>query len=706
MQVLDLNSSIMFQGVYINIYKTFTESYKNTMEFKDYYRILQVETQASQDDIRQAYRRLVQKFHPDINPAVDAEEKFKEIQEAYDTLKDVQKRTFYNYSYKTIKPYTYDWMRTKIQGWWYVYAQNRARRQATARAHAQRHNQSSLPFLLLGSGVLLLLITLVSGILIFQGTDVVQNESPTELTVIQENQIVTDILKGDPEGIEQLQNLPLTAQTTLFQQTGVKHAVINFFINHGENDVITALKGFDISLQEKIFKKDEAIKRLLMAHYYGLADKHIEGENFIQAFQLLDNLDSYLKDLPGFAIKYEAVQTQKNERLAELIAQYQQCLTRSERPLLEKTPCFEQTRQNIARIEPVHPILIEPNLNAIYATAVEQALTEKALEQAEQLIATWQKLFPQQVEQQQIFQQKLTLQRQFEKMVTALTGGDNKEIAQNLGYLKTVEKPVQEEVLKNPKIRENLLNFHMKELLTLMQLADKPVQPYLQLIEQFDSKTPTVEITHEKTPDTPVIKNKIMVLLKQCEEYYRVKRLTKGEQTALSCYKEVLARDPQNVAALAGLEKIEHLFQTWAENALHRSELSKATYYLLGLEKVNPQSAMLGDLKKQMHWKRRQQIKQSPPQEPKDNQPKDNQPSAPVRPPVKQKQQVIATESQPVPRRQKSPPVIKKTEVQVKTEQNVVPQCVGCSCADLLRQLSMSVRPLTASQQAFLTQCY
>lgn len=66
------------------------------MEYQDYYKTLNVPRNASAEDIKKAYRRLARKYHPDVSKEKDAEAKFKQVQEAYEVLKDPEKRAAYD----------------------------------------------------------------------------------------------------------------------------------------------------------------------------------------------------------------------------------------------------------------------------------------------------------------------------------------------------------------------------------------------------------------------------------------------------------------------------------------------------------------------------------------------------------------------------------------------------------------------------------
>ncbi|MGQ3890530.1 DnaJ C-terminal domain-containing protein [Legionella sp. CNM-4043-24] len=66
------------------------------MEYKDYYKVMGLERNADQDEIKRTYRKLARKYHPDVSKEADAENKFKELGEAYEVLRDPEKRAKYD----------------------------------------------------------------------------------------------------------------------------------------------------------------------------------------------------------------------------------------------------------------------------------------------------------------------------------------------------------------------------------------------------------------------------------------------------------------------------------------------------------------------------------------------------------------------------------------------------------------------------------
>jgi curved DNA-binding protein len=73
-----------------------SDSPENTVNYKDYYQTLGVSRDASKEEIQKAYRKLARKYHPDVSKEPDAEARFKELSEAYEALKDPEKRKKYD----------------------------------------------------------------------------------------------------------------------------------------------------------------------------------------------------------------------------------------------------------------------------------------------------------------------------------------------------------------------------------------------------------------------------------------------------------------------------------------------------------------------------------------------------------------------------------------------------------------------------------
>ncbi|OQY36628.1 MAG: J domain-containing protein [Chloroflexota bacterium] len=94
------------------------------MEYKDYYKVLGVNRDATQEDIKKAFRKLARKYHPDVKGSESSEEKFKEINEAYQVLSDTEKRQKYDqfgshykqYSRAGGQPEDFNWGPWRSQG--------------------------------------------------------------------------------------------------------------------------------------------------------------------------------------------------------------------------------------------------------------------------------------------------------------------------------------------------------------------------------------------------------------------------------------------------------------------------------------------------------------------------------------------------------------------------------------------------------------
>jgi curved DNA-binding protein CbpA len=140
------------------------------MSFKNYYILLGIKNTASLEEIKQAFRRLAKKYHPDKNQGnAGAEEFFKEIQEAYAVLSDSEKRKKYDlkFAYANTYQQTKHKSHAPYTGNAYHYAQQQAQhgrhtkpQQQPAPEHAKEHSSGTDPYLFIISIIVAVLLLL------------------------------------------------------------------------------------------------------------------------------------------------------------------------------------------------------------------------------------------------------------------------------------------------------------------------------------------------------------------------------------------------------------------------------------------------------------------------------------------------------------------------------------------------------------------
>jgi len=697
------------------------------MIFKDYYKIMEVASNASPEEIKQAYKKLAHKFHPDISHEPNAEQRFKEINEAYEVLKDPQKRATYDSRFKLILPYTYAWFVAKKDAWMRTNAQMRAKKDAGIRAkklldrtkkntgvYINKDNNvkstQKSPLILMGFFVFILSAIIIAVIFAVERFSQWQNHQQT-ITALLQSDNDNDKAK---EAIETLERSDVETQQQILKGEQVKNAVVRFYLQQANRPILTQLETYDDTIETHILKDDD-VYRTLKAHFYDKITQEIDADNFNNALLLLDALKQKYPSDKELSDKHEAIKNLKPQRLAELAQQYTACLNQALVPLLEKTQCMAEAQQQIKHIDIEHTLPNVPKLPAMYVEEIKRALIENNYNHVDKLLLDWQNLLPAPSKQRDTLRENLAIHRQKNSIIADLMGSDKNKIIKRLNQLTTAQA-LQKELLEKPQIQNHLLDYHLKEALTLITIKEgsvnissltnrleqlrvaaarevstqtEPVQstPLQTDLESISQPSPeqtsevtnplpptagttetkpspeqTSEVTNPQPPAETTETSEVTNLLQECQAHFEAKRLTTGKEgTALNCYRSVLKREPNNPEALEGLKAIKNSYRDWVEYALQQNQLDNAKIYIVGLKKVARNSPVFAQLK--------QRLKE-------------------------------AIAAQKLETLQPQPAYIAYPSSQGPDI------CEGCNCSDLLKQLSMGIKPLTPVQREFLqTQC-
>jgi hypothetical protein len=538
---------------------------------KYFYQILGVQSNASQDEIKQAFHQLAHKYHPDISTEPNAEQKFQDINEAYTALRNQ-------------KPVN--------------------------------KKRSKLPIIAAATGI----TSLVAIIIFFY-----QNSLNTQ-------EIQAGILNSNSEAIQSLESANINLAKKVISGNGVKVALIDFYLKNPP--LWKKLDSYHHLIRTDILKDDQVYRRL-RDHYYHQIDNEIKEDKFKKALPLLGFLKKAYPDKSELFQKYQQIQEKKQQRLAALTQKYMDCLYKTWMPLLERTHCMAAARDTIETVGIEHELPIDSNLPAMYAKEVRVALKDQNYDHADDILLDWEKLLPANSGQRDVLKDILYLRRERENIVADLSGNDKMQIAKRLHQL-SADPVLQQQVLEIAKVKNNLLKYKFNELLTIIVSNYGDISPshesklreILELPEEVEdeNKDTTQIASSSSTPITPIIpiaipiqstteevknNNKADILLTKCQQYYNKNYLTRGKNTALSCYRKVLKIEPNNNQALDGLNNIENKYYLWADNALRKKKFSRVKYYIQALQKFNSNSSRLTGLKEKLNATQRQTVAQA-----------------------------------------------------------------------------------------------
>jgi hypothetical protein len=676
------------------------------MKFKDYYQILQVDPNATLEEIKQAYHRLARKYHPDISQEANAEQRFKEVKLAYEVLKDPQKRATYTSGFKMVLPYSYEWFISKRNTWLNYFAQQQAKKDARTRVKLQWQSwkprpvraQTSVPnpavkgknssrVVRLSQQIGIAILLMLLGIASYLGLRQIQ-------TWHSHQQWQTAILQQDKVAIHNLEQANLTTQRQILQNSAVKPALVSFYLQQPDPPILTRLASYDTTIQKAILT-DATVYQILISYYDQQIATQLATDNFSAALQQLETLLNYYPASPELRSKYEAVQQQKQQRLAQLTQRYMECLDQTLAPLLERTHCMVEARRQIEQVGIEHHLPNDPNLSAMYTEEIQHALAERTYDKAEKLLSDWENLLPQPDPERQVLRNNLALHRQFNDITADLTSHEANKIVTRLSQL-TTDQDLQQKIIQLPQVQKNLVDYHLSEALTLLNDSQSAINVDTKVLSKMKKILAALQeppaanpVPTAKTITTTTIKpasvatssateEKVANLLSECQSHYQANRLTTGTPgTALTCYQTVLQLDPDNRSALNGLNNIQNRYLSWIESAIRQNNLTKANAYIASLQKVNPQLPALSRLKSRLK-------------------------SASTSP--KSSSTVLANQSKASPhsnQSSQSPPKTNSPPPFLEPLPTKKLTCEECDCSELLKQLSMGVKSLTSAQRNF-----
>ncbi len=663
------------------------------MTFKDYYHILGIAVNATPEEIKQAYRRLAQKYHPDVSQEADAEEQFKEVCAAYEILKDPEKRSLYNMKREILLPKKQNswqvclaWLRTKENHINQKINLFYAKKQADANAFRTKNYKSNESQFHAGyqfdTSVGEKITTFYSNYSIFLNIAIIAAMGVGIvmffLSLIENFQLYTrqqqlteSILNNDAAVVAELEQTEAVIQRALLENQELKTALLQFYLHQVGDKTIEKLLILDKNTQTQLFNDDES-KNLLINYYVNQIKTATDRHDFTHATQLLRVASNYYPNIKQFIEKQEQIEHQREKQLVLLTKRYVRCL----QPNIAPSNCHIEQGQIYFDLQLISQYDTDL-VNKVYEKYVLEALTQQQYSVVEQLVGDWERILPSTVAQRTELKtfisdepQNFALWLKYPYLIPKKSriSKINQSIANWLLPLEYWKQTLIKQI-NTQQITQILSAFMHAMPAPVIEETIVADIPETLIITDIDNQEIVMEeaVTIEQ-PD------EITQLLSTCQAHLDANRLATGKEgTALKCYQTVLAKEAGNATAQVGLQKIEQTYRLWLETALYRRNIEDAKTYLDRLQIVNAYAVDLEKFQQQVAQLVKENI-------------------------AIEKKPLVESTTVKTPLATPPPTTLVQKEPSAGT-------CENCNCADLYRQLSINITPLTIEQRAFLDDC-
>ena len=273
--------------------------------------------------------------------------------------------------------------------------------------------------------------------------------------------VITAIHELRTDGIEAFQDLSFTEQLELLGNDKTRMALVQYPVSRQnfKIDAIDFIQRFDPNIQELLLKQRN-VRELLIDHYQDKINHFIGTDNFDQAQTYSSKIIKVYPDSKTLSDINALIRPMKMKRQQELEISYRHCINQQNQSLLELKPCLQESRQLLAKVSPQHKYLEEPKLPARYIQETSSALRRNDQQTAENLLADWHTLVPENNEQRNKLELELEHKQTVSRLTQLILTNNNTGLVDAMIALSSLSATKRNEILLNETVRQNLLTFY------------------------------------------------------------------------------------------------------------------------------------------------------------------------------------------------------------------------------------------------------